>query len=177
MALITAHPDDEVLWAGGLIQKGDWTVICCSVPRHDPIRAYKFYKCCDVLGVKSRVLPFSEGEPSREMQHLTAIEDLNTFDGILTHNVDGEYGHIHHRQVHRFVRDNFHGPLFTFGFGRGKFVYELTDEELAVKSRALRCYDHVLPYNGKMMTKWEALLDRYMTDQDVFVESFDEIND
>jgi len=175
MACITAHPDDEVLWAGGLIQKGDWTVICCSVPRIDPIRAYKFYRCCDVLGVKGRVLPFSEGDPSENFRHLDAIEDLNSFDGVLTHNATGEYGHVHHRFVHNYVVDNFNGPVFTFGFGKGKYQYALTDDEVHRKMMALQCYDHRLPYGGSTPMKWEALLHRYMQDQDFSKESFNEV--
>lgn len=175
MACITAHPDDEVLWAGGLIQKGDWTVICCSIPRIDPIRAYKFYRCCDVLGVKARVLPFPEGNPSEDFRHLDAIEDLSSFDGVLTHNATGEYGHVHHRSVHNYVVGNFNGPVFTFGFGVGKYQYALTDDEVHRKMIALQCYDHRLPYGGSTPMKWEALLHRYMQDQDFSKESFNEV--
>ena len=175
MACITAHPDDEVLWAGGLLQKGDWTVICCSVPRRDPVRAYKFYRCCDVLGVKARVLPFSEGDPGKEFPHLGSIEDLDQFDGVLTHNSTGEYGHVHHRHVHRYIVDNFNGPVWTFGFGKGKYVFSLSEDEFHRKLIALQCYNHRLPYNGSEPMKWEALLHRYMQDQDFGKESFDEV--
>jgi hypothetical protein len=175
MACITAHPDDETLWAGGLIQKGDWTVICCSVPRIDPERAYKFYRSCDILGVKSRVLPYTEGSPSEPFKHLDRIEDLHEFDGVLTHNATGEYGHVHHRGVHDWVVKSFGGPVYTFGFGAGEFEYNLTEEEIFRKMKALQCYDHRLPYNGVMPMKWEALLDRYMQDQNFKIESFDEV--
>jgi hypothetical protein len=175
MALVTAHPDDEVLWAGGLIQKGDWTVICCSVPRHDPIRAYKFFECCEVLGAKARILPFSEGDPGKEFPHLVALEDLSKFDGVLTHNATGEYGHLHHRQVHSYVRDNYKGKTWTFGFGRGEFYHKMNEEELNLKIEAIQKYNHVLPYEGTEMEKYKALIHRYMQDQDFGVESFDEM--
>lgn len=173
MACITAHPDDECLWSGGLIQKGDWTVICCSVPRHDPIRAYKFYQCCERLGVKARVLPFSEGSPDTDFPHLEALEDLNSFDGVLTHNSTGEYGHVHHRCVHNYVVEHFNGKVFTFGFGEGEFEYQLSEDEVERKFSALQSYNHTLPYNGRDITKWEALLHRYMQDMDFTKESFD----
>ena len=173
MACVVAHPDDEVLWAGGLLQTGNWTVICCSVPRTDPIRAYKFFECCDVLGVKGRLLPFSEGGPSIEFPHLVALEDLSEFDGVLTHNETGEYGHLHHRQVHRYVKDNFKGPIATFGFGRGEHFIKLTEEELNIKVDAIQKYNHLLPYEGHVMEKYKALIHRYMQDQDFGVESFD----
>lgn len=173
MALVTAHPDDETLWAGGLIQRGDWTVICCSVPRLDPIRAYKFFECCEALGVKARLLPFSEGDPGSPMPHLEAIGDLHEYDGVLTHNATGEYGHVHHRQVHQYVMANYDGPKWTFGFGKGEYVYQLTEEELDRKVGALQKYNHMMMYEGKNMEKYKALIHRYMQDQNIMVESFD----
>ena len=59
-AIVVAHPDDEVLWAGGLPLRfpGDWTVVCCSTPAKDPVRAEHFFDACDVLGVKGKIFPF-----------------------------------------------------------------------------------------------------------------------
>ena len=125
-----------------------------------------------MLGVRGRVLPFSEGSAGEEMAHLE-IEDLNCFDGVLTHNSTGEYGHVHHRQVHNYVKDNFDGPVWAFGFGKGEFEYRLSEEEVMRKMTALQCYDHRLPYNGKNVMKWEALLHRYMQDMSFTRESFD----
>ena len=172
MCCITAHPDDESLWAGGLLQKGDWTVICCSIPHKDPIRAYKFYRACDVLGVKGIVLPFPEGESTKSFSHMDVI-DLDLFDGVLTHNSSGEYGHIHHKSVHHWVVENFKGNIWTFGFGEGEYVHRLSKDEVERKMCALQSYDHKLPYMGRLTMKWEALLHRYMRDQDFTKESFD----
>jgi len=118
------------------------------------------------------LLPFTESDPSSPLVNLE-IEDLNDFDGVLTHNSTGEYGHLHHRQVHSYVVDNFTGPVFTFGFGKGEYKLELSQEEQLRKMFALQRYDHRLPYNGGTPMKWEALLHRYMQDQDFTVETFD----
>ena len=58
--VVTAHPDDEVLWGSGIILRNKekkWTILCCSIPRIDDIRAYKFFDSCEVLGAKPRLLP------------------------------------------------------------------------------------------------------------------------
>src|SRR6185369_9909067 len=95
--LVVAHPDDESLFFGGLLasEPGDWTVISCSIPRTDPIRAWKFFDACEVLGAKPRLLPFSETE-----FNISALE-LSSFDQIVTHNSAGEYGHPQHLQLNR----------------------------------------------------------------------------
>jgi len=172
--VVACHPDDEVLWAGGMLARyaDRFTVICCSIPRSDPIRAWKFFDVCDVLGVKARLLPFTESEPNEGLQHLGVL-DLSGFDLIVTHNRVGEYGHAHHRQMNRFIWERWGTKTATFGYrpdGRGSIVLHLTADEQAKKQAALRCYDHVSPHDGGK-PKWQALLDRYKPD--LRVETFD----
>src|SRR5687767_15907439 len=102
--IVVAHPDDETLWASSLpIKHRDkrWTIICCSVPRHDSIRAYKFFDACEVLGATPRLVPATESPPDKALSHLDVI-DLSKFDCIVTHNELGEYGHLHHQNVHEY---------------------------------------------------------------------------
>lgn len=177
--VVVAHPDDETLWAAGLplrFADREWTVIACSIPRIDPVRADRFHAACRTLGVASRVLPEIETEPGQKLNGLEAL-DLSPFDCIVTHNSQGEYGHSHHRHVHKFVKSRINGQkLITFGYresGQGEISFELTDEELYMKLRALRCYDHISPTDGK--PKWEALIDVYYVGKGISaaVETYD----
>jgi hypothetical protein len=163
--LVVAHPDDEALWFGGLLiaEPGDWTCICCSIPRTDPIRAYKFFDACDVLGAKGRLLPFTEGE-ELDLSHL----DVSGFDQVVTHGVVGEYGHRHHVQLNRHLIGAVTG---RYGMLPGTKRIELTASQYERKVQALRCYDHTSPYDRK--PKWQALLDRYGTEFDLTVETYD----
>lgn len=174
-AVVVAHPDDEVLWAGGLLARhGErYTVICCSIPRADPVRAFKFFAACETFGAHARLLPFPETDPKEPLQHLGLL-DLSAFELVVTHNAQGEYGHPHHRALHRFVTERFPRAAATFGFrpdgSRGSEVLHLSADEQARKMAALRCYDHVSPHDsGK--PKWQALMDRYALD--FRTESFD----
>ena len=75
--IVTAHPDDEVLWASSLpirYKEAKWTIICCSVPRHDSIRAWKFFDACEVLGVTPRLIPSVESSPDQFLTHLDVID-------------------------------------------------------------------------------------------------------
>lgn len=170
-AIVVAHPDDETLWAGGLIASfpGAWTVIACSIPKSDPIRAWKFFDACAALDAKARLLPYPEN-PGRLLDGLNVL-DLTPFDVVVTHNANGEYGHPHHVQVHRAVTALAPDKSFTFGWSAGALRLPLTPAASAAKRRALECYDHVSPNDGQ--PKWIALLDRYRTAIDFTEETFD----
>lgn len=171
-AVVSAHPDDETIWAGGLIGSlpGCWTVICCSIPRTDPIRAWKFFDACDVLGANARLLPYVEtpGDPLKNLDQIV----LSEFDVVVTHNAQGEYGHEHHKQVHRFVVGR-RPDCFTFGFRRGGIRFPLKPEAQARKRSALKCYDHISPSDGK--AKWQALLERYGDAIEIDAETYDRV--
>lgn len=161
--VIVAHPDDETLWAGGLMlaYPGDWTVVCCSIPQRDPIRAWKFFDACDRLGAKGRLVPALEPDANEPMvSHRILADWVNQFDVVVSHNAQGEYGHLHHRNLNRWCAGHVRGPIhLTFGGLGGRFP--IKDVYVEAKHAVLRCYDHVTPYEGADMPKWQALEHRY----------------
>ncbi len=177
--IVVAHPDDETLWCAGLVLRypGRFQVICCSIPRRDPIRAWKFYDACHRLGVsRARVLPVIEPDASSGFDHLSMLE-LSEFDCIVTHNVIGEYGHTQHVSLHNYVRSRWSERMFTIGYGLppAGVKIELTGEEAHRKLSALQCYDHTSPSDGR--PKWEALLQRYGNEYDLNTEHYIGLSD
>lgn len=160
-AVVVAHPDDESLWFGGLLARypGRWTVICCSIPRADPVRAWKFFDACAELGAEARLWPFTEPSAQSALENLPG--GLGGFDAIVTHNARGEYGHRHHMDVNRHVTGLFPSRAIVTGYGvtAPMETLRLTTAELERKGAALRRYNHSSPHDGK--PKWEALLARY----------------
>lgn len=169
---VVAHADDESLWCGGLIARGDldWTIICCTIADIDPIRAYKFFDACDVLGAKARLLPFRESQAPIKIEYL----DLSGFDLIVTHGAAGEYGHPHHQEVHQAISKRYPNSRY-FGYrkgGTGRFHVPLDDAMKAKKLAALKCYNHSTT-SDHGHPKWQTLLAAFEPMFDLWNETYD----
>lgn len=172
VGVFVAHPDDETMWAGGLIAALDSpSVYACSIPVRDPVRAEKFLNACEVLGASGHVMPFEE-TPGAELPHLETMDwVMGLFDVIVTHNASGEYGHLHHIQVHVWaILNRQHRDILTFGYGEVE-GYPLPDKLAAKKDLALKCYNHKSPTDGGL-TKDEALRKVYGDRFDLFSEGY-----
>ena len=111
-AVIVAHPDDETLWAGGIIlmhPEIDWTILTlCRLS--DPDRAPKFNKAMKALGAEGIMGDLDDGPEQIPLdchEVKCAISELlpsDDFDLILTHGSGGEYTrHRRHEEVGRAV--------------------------------------------------------------------------
>ncbi len=111
-AVIVAHPDDETLWAGGLLlahPEWDWFVagLCRA---SDPDRAPKFRRALQRFGARGALADLDDGpdqvELPAELVRRTVQELLpaRRFDLILTHGPQGEYTrHRRHEETSRAV--------------------------------------------------------------------------
>ncbi len=163
-AVIVAHPDDEALFAGGLLSRyKGFDVICCSIPFKDPERALCYFESVRRLGHYPILFPFQEISVHAPLRHLGMLE-LGKYDSIFTHNMEGEYGHPHHIQICKFIQDNFVGSIYHFGYGNGDICLELTDQERNNKFEAIKCYNNK-PDNFRGRETWEVLLSTLKVDR------------
>jgi hypothetical protein len=112
-AVIVAHPDDETLWAGGLIlthRECDWTVVgLCR--KSDPDRAPKFRRALASLGASGMLGDLDDGPEQRPLAEGVVREAVaalipasNVFDAVLTHSPRGEYTkHRRHEETGKAV--------------------------------------------------------------------------
>lgn len=169
-AVVVAHPDDESLWCGGLLARysklTDFTVFCCSIPIHDPVRAFHFFDACKVLGVEGRILPFVEQTRLTGLSHISLLD----YDCVITHGPRGEYGHQHHKQVSEYCTIAWggdHRPVYTFCYDRsdraaeGVIRLQLTAHEAATKRKAIFSYCTEDRVGSTTITKGAHLLKRY----------------
>jgi len=138
VALIVAHPDDEILWAGGtVINNPSWNWFILSLCRgSDPDRAPKFYKVLEMLGAKGTMGDLDdapEQEPLDEKEVEQTILDLlpsKHYNLIITHDPSGEYTrHLRHEETGKAVINLWHtgkisvDELWTFAYSDGNRKY------------------------------------------------------
>jgi len=138
VAIIVAHPDDETLWAGGIILSNpSWNCfIACLSRKDDPDRSPKFNHVLKILGATGKMGDLDDGPeqtPLAENEVEAAILQLLPaihFDLVITHSINGEYTrHRRHEEIGRAVIKLWHGgkltagELWVFAYGDGDREY------------------------------------------------------
>jgi LmbE family N-acetylglucosaminyl deacetylase len=144
--LIVAHPDDEILWGGSnLLSQSGWFVIC-STHLNDPVRSREFFSTMSYCNVTRYIMFDVKDEYTEDPLVADKLYDGSIFDNflkklatkswklVLSHSEKGEYGHEHHRKVHRMVKKYFHSAKF-FDLGP-----KLSPHEIEHKRNALLFY-------------------------------------
>jgi LmbE family N-acetylglucosaminyl deacetylase len=137
-AVIVAHPDDETLWAGGLMlmhPEVKWTVVTLC-RKSDPDRAPKFFKALERLRACGFMADLDDGPEQTPLDNgevqKTIIELLPSkrFDLIITHSTAGEYTrHLRHEETAKAVLELwnsdrlFADELWTFAYEDGNRKY------------------------------------------------------
>ncbi len=147
--LCVAHPDDETIFFGGLLQARrtrPWTVICMTNGDADGAgrkRRRQFEKACDLLGVRDAQWwgyqdRFAKRLPVEEIS--ARLLTLPKPHAIFTHGIIGEYGHPHHQDVSYAVHQAFatHPRLFASAYNAAPdFGVRLSEKEFRLKAKIL----------------------------------------
>lgn len=114
--MIVAHPDDETIFGGGHLLQEKYTIVCITCGAVD-YRVNEFERVMKetkddyiMLGFTDRenkTGPISHwhSEYSLIYETINNIINSDNWDMIITHNPDGEYGHIHHIMTSEIVTD------------------------------------------------------------------------
>jgi LmbE family N-acetylglucosaminyl deacetylase len=122
---LVAHPDDCVIFALSYIHNHpelDWTIGYLTYTDSDP-RGAEMAAFWQRRGISTVFLGFEDHWQDDEQKQFTRWHSepaeaacwnlAKDYDVILTHDADGDYGHIHHQLVHRAVARHCHVVTFA----------------------------------------------------------------
>lgn len=126
--MIVAHPDDETLWGSEELLKNKYLVVCITCgtnkKREKEIEAaLKISKDRLIIldkpdKVRSKRSDWKHYKKQIEYE-LKYVMKKKKWNTIVTHNPEGEYGHIHHKMTSKIVtkvyNQNQNGKLKYFG--------------------------------------------------------------
>ncbi len=175
--MIVAHPDDDVLWGGAHLLEERYLVVCITAGANET-RAKEFTAAMKKTGDIGIMLGFpnktlgkrNDWKSSRAKikQELTEIMQLKSWKSIVTHNPEGEYGHIHHKMTSSIVTEIYEelypGQSNLYYFG----AYYSKDKIGAVENSLTRISDDLLAQ------KKDILLGVY-TSQDFLERKFSQM--
>ena len=146
---IVAHPDDCIIFGLGYIlahPEYDWR-ICYLTYRHNTPRGKEISAFWFKRGIIVDFLGFIDDPRDLRNNHLSfdpimacnfIQSEIASADLVLTHNKDGEYGHIHHKFVHECCKE--HNGLVVFANDGDAYPVPAnyyTLDELPIHARAI----------------------------------------
>jgi LmbE family N-acetylglucosaminyl deacetylase len=175
--VIVAHPDDETLWAGGMIlthPHWHWFIIgLCR--KHDPDRSPKFQKALRALKAGGILADLDDSPDLPALdekvieQQIVDLLPKESIDLILTHSPDGEYTrHLRHEEIGKAVINLWHADkiktqeLWAFAYEDGNREYFPRPIEKATiytslsKSVWLQKFNIITEIYGFEKESWEA---------------------
>lgn len=176
--MIVAHPDDETIFAGAHLFDQNYLVVCLTNGNH-PVRRQEFLNVMEKTGNQGLIFDYPDKTNGKRDSWITvkkaiaddikAIINQKDWKTIVTHNPDGEYGHIHHQMTSQIVtRLCQKKQLFYFGkyYSQKKLpsnLKTLSKEDIQKKRELTQLYgsqkkviehlQHILIYENWMKAK------------------------
>ena len=110
--MFVAHPDDETIWGGSHLLKKHYLVVCITNGNNKTRRKefMNVMKATHNTGVMFNYPDKTNGQRDNwdkarkyiknDVHYILSKKKWKT---VVTHNPDGEYGHIHHKKVSKYV--------------------------------------------------------------------------
>ncbi|MFT9848930.1 PIG-L family deacetylase [Aneurinibacillus sp. REN35] len=117
--MVVAHPDDETMFGGDeLLQEKGWKVVCIT-EGDNPERSQEFAKAMEAFGAEYEIWTYKDAwtehinRPHLE-KDLRRVLHERTYEKIVTHNLQGEYGHPEHKAVSEVMHNLVENNLYVF---------------------------------------------------------------
>lgn len=133
--MVVAHPDDESIFGGGaLLSEPGWKVICLT-NGSNPIRRAEFCKAMRFAGASWEIWDFPDVyDGGFDEEAVTEAVEYVLAKGhycrIVTHNLQGEYGHSQHRALSRIMHGMDLSELQTFERSSEPLAFHVLERKL-----------------------------------------------
>jgi LmbE family N-acetylglucosaminyl deacetylase len=133
---MVAHPDDCIIFAYSFMYahpKLDWTVCYLTYEATD-YRGSELKAFWDRRGITTKFLGFVDDWHDIENKKISfdeahawidIQEAISNQDIVLTHDSNGDYGHLHHVFVHNAVLDSCPDAVTFAGIGKGNAKFNI----------------------------------------------------
>ncbi|MGE4130595.1 MAG: PIG-L family deacetylase [Bdellovibrionales bacterium] len=143
--IVVAHPDDETIFFGGLIQtyrRRPWKIICVTDGNADgkgPQRHLEFVAACKKLGSQvAEMWNFPDKYDARvDVEKLADRLAQENAGEVFTHGILGEYGHPHHQDVSLAAHRAFHKTCKVWSVAYNCFAEKVV--KIPRKAYQLKC--------------------------------------
>lgn len=145
--MIVAHPDDELIFGGKELIKDDgWKVVCVTngtlesnnifKPTTFNYRRSEFISVMNELGCDFEIWDFEDNYFNDRWDNLLLFNQMHRilnerpYTKIVTHNLEGEYGHKQHKRVSKVVHSFRPKNLFVFDLNpriNNEYIDQLID--------------------------------------------------
>jgi len=139
--MIVAHPDDETIFGGAqLIRERGWLVVCVT-NGDNKVRRKEFTKVMSRVNAEFEMWTYKDRwkgdfDRPRLRSELAQVLSRKPVRKIVTHSLQGEYGHTQHIALSEVVHELSDRDLFVFD----RTDRRLDEETLAKKEKLLSYY-------------------------------------
>lgn len=160
--MVVAHPDDESLFGGAQLVLFRGRKVVCVTNGDNPIRRKEFEIVMKKTGSDYEIWDYPDEQytpldENRLRSDLERIVSEQKWDKIVTHSRMGEYGHMHHIQVHCLLKI-LTPDLWVFNFDSNQHLPEdvwskKCDLVYTYVSQKYCCAEHLLYVHNERLTQ------------------------
>lgn len=145
--MVVAHPDDESLFGGAqLLTSNGWKVVCVT-NGDNLVRRAEFESVMASTNCQYEIWSYYDQITtpldSAVFEDLRRVVCENNWSKIVTHGATGEYGHLHHIQIHDMMQ-KLVSNLWTFDFFGSPLPDVVWQKKLDLievyKSQEIQCF-------------------------------------
>lgn len=133
--MVVAHPDDESIFGGGaLLSEHGWKVICLTNGSNE-VRSREFKHAMKFAQARWEIWDYPDVydgsfDEVKVKQDISRVLAEGNYKKVVTHNLNGEYGHSQHRALSRIMHQMVLDRLYVFDISSDPLPFNMLYKKL-----------------------------------------------